>query len=141
MARRVRQSRRSKRDCWSGGQASALFGQERGAQLAGILGSIQQTFGGESLYPTIEEKAAHPLYFVIKDHPFSDGNKRIGSFLFILFLRANGGLTDATGAPKINDNALVALALLTAESLPQNKDLMIRLIMNLLAENTRSGGT
>jgi prophage maintenance system killer protein len=123
------------------GQASALFGQERGGQLAGILGSIEQSFGGESLYPSIEEKAAHLLYFVIKDHPFSDGNKRIGSFLFILFLRANGGLNDATGAPKINDNALVALALLTAESQAQNKDLMIRLIMNLLAENTRSGGT
>lgn len=122
------------------GEASALFGQERGAQLAGILGSIEQSFGGESLYPSIEEKAAHLLYFVIKDHPFSDGNKRIGSFLFILFLRANGYLHDATGAPRINDNALVALALLTAESLPQNKDLMIRLIMNLLAENTGSGG-
>jgi len=123
------------------GQASALFGQERGGQLAGILGSIEQSFDGESLYPSIEEKAAHLLYFVIKDHPFSDGNKRIGSFLFILFLRANGGLNDATGAPKINDNALVALALLTAESQAQNKDLMIRLIMNLLAENTRSRGT
>jgi len=123
------------------GQASALFGQERGGQLAGILGSIEQSFGGESLYPSIEEKAAHLLYFVIKDHPFSDGNKRIGSFLFILFLRANGYLHDATGAPRINDNALVALALLTAESLPQNKDLMIRLMMNLLAENTGSGGT
>jgi prophage maintenance system killer protein len=123
-----------------GGQASALFGQERGGQLAGILGSIEQSFGGQSLYPSIEEKAAHLLYFVIKDHPFSDGNKRIGSFLFILFLRANGYLNDATGAPRINDNALVALALLTAESQPQNKDLMIRLIVNLLAEDTGSGG-
>jgi prophage maintenance system killer protein len=122
------------------GQASALFGQERGEQLAGILGSIEQSFGGESLYPSVEEKAAHLLYFVIKDHPFSDGNKRIGSFLFILFLRANGYLNDATGAPRINDNALVALALLTAESQPQNKDLMIRLTMNLLAEDTGSGG-
>ncbi len=122
------------------GQASALFGQERGGQLAGIFGSIEQTFGGESLYPSIEEKAAHLLYFVIKDHPFSDGNKRIGSFLFILFLRANGYLNDATGALKINDTALVALALLTAESEPQNKDLMIRLVMNLLADNTRSDG-
>ena len=122
------------------GQASALFGQERGGQLAGILGSIEQSFDGESLYPSIEEKAAHLLYFVIKDHPFSDGNKRIGSFLFILFLRANGYLNDATGAPKINDNALVALALLTAESEPQNKDLMIGLIMNLLAERTTVGG-
>ena len=116
------------------GEASGLFGQERGDQLAGILGSIEQTFDGAPLYPSIEEKAAHLLYFVIKDHPFSDGNKRIGSFLFILFLRENGYLEDATGAPKINDNALVALALLTAESEPRNKELMIRLIMNLLTE-------
>lgn len=116
------------------GEASTLFGQERNDQLIGILGSIEQTFGGEPLYPSIEEKAAHLLYFVIKDHPFSDGNKRIGSFLFILFLRENGYLEDANGMPKINDNALVALALLTAESEPRNKDLMIRLIMNLLAE-------
>ena len=117
------------------GEATALFGQERGEQLAGLLGSIEQTFGGEPLYPSVEEKAAHVLYFVIKDHPFSDGNKRIGSFLFILFLRENDYLEDATGAPKINDNALVALALLIAESEPRNKDLMIRLIMNLIAGN------
>ena len=116
------------------GEASNLFGQERTEQLVGILGAIEQTFGGEPLYPSIEEKAAHLLYFVIKDHPFADGNKRIGSFLFILFLRENGYLEDANGVPKINDNALVALALLTAESEPRNKELMIRLIMNLLAE-------
>lgn len=116
------------------GEASNLFGQERTDQLVGILGAIEQTFGGELLYPSIEEKAAHLLYFVIKDHPFADGNKRIGSFLFILFLRENGYLEDAQGVPKINDNALVALALLTAESEPRNKDLMIRLIMNLLVE-------
>jgi len=114
-------------------EASNLFGQERTDQLIGILGSIEQTLGGEPLYPSIEEKAAHLLYFVIKDHPFADGNKRIGSFLFILFLRENGYLDDANGIPKINDNALVALALLTAESEPRNKDLMIRLIMNLLS--------
>ena len=116
------------------GEASNLFGQERTEQLVGILGAIEQTFGGDPLYPSIEEKAAHLLYFVIKDHPFADGNKRIGSFLFILFLRENGYLEDAAGVPKINDNALVALALLTAESEPRNKELMIRLIMNLLAE-------
>ncbi|MEO6665658.1 MAG: Fic family protein, partial [Nitrospiria bacterium] len=122
------------------GEATDLFGQERGQQLAGLLGSIEQTFGGEPLYPSIGEKAAHLLYFVIKDHPFSDGNKRIGSFLFILFLRENGYLQDAAGALKINDNALVALALLTAGSEPANKDLMIRLIMNLLAEGRSFGG-
>jgi len=116
------------------GEASNLFGQERTEQLIGILGAIEQTFGGDPLYPSIEEKAAHLLYFVIKDHPFADGNKRIGSFLFILFLRANDYLEDVNGVPKINDNALVALALLIAESEPRNKELMIRLIMNLLVE-------
>lgn len=118
------------------GEATPLFGQERNEQLAGILGSIEQTFGVQPLYQSIEEKAAHLLYFVIKDHPFADGNKRIGSFLFILFLRENGYLEDANGRTKINDNALVALALLIAESKPRNKDLMIRLVMNLLAEGS-----
>lgn len=116
------------------GEATPLFGQERNDQLAGILGAIEQTFDGQPLYASIEEKAAHLLYFVIKDHPFADGNKRIGSFLFILFLRENGHLEDASGQLKINDNALVALALLIAESEPRNKELMIRLVMNLLAE-------
>jgi len=110
-------------------EASDLFGQERSQHLQGILGNLDQTFGGQELYPTIEEKAAHLLYFVIKDHPFSDGNKRIGSFLFLIFLRENN-LLDQSG---INDNALVALALLIAESDPKQKDLMIRLVMNLLA--------
>lgn len=117
------------------GEATPLFGQERSEQLAGILGSIEQTFDGQPLYASIEEKAAHLLYFVIKDHPFADGNKRIGSFLFILFLRENNHLEDASGQLKINDNALVALALLIAESEPRNKELMIRLVMNLLAES------
>ncbi|MDI6688309.1 MAG: virulence protein RhuM/Fic/DOC family protein, partial [Desulfobacterales bacterium] len=67
-------------------EASEIFGQERGNALAGIIGAVRQTFGGEDLYPSVEEKAAHLLYFVIKDHPFTDGNKRIGSFLFLLFL-------------------------------------------------------
>ena len=110
-------------------EASDLFGQEREQQLKGILGNIEQTFGDKDLYPSVEEKAAHLLYFVIKDHPYSDGNKRIGSFLFLLFLRQNN-LLEQSG---INANALVALALLIAESDPKQKDLMIRLIMNLLA--------
>lgn len=118
------------------GEATPLFGQERNEQLAGILGSIEQTFDGQPLYASIEEKAAHLLYFVIKDHPFADGNKRIGSFLFILFLCENRHLEDATGQIKINDNALVALALLIAESEPRNKDLMIRLVMNLLVDGS-----
>lgn len=110
------------------GEASDLFGQEREGHLQGILGSINQTFDGEDLYPSVEEKAAHLLYFVIKDHPFSDGNKRIGSFLFLLFLRENGLLKRAG----INENGLVALALLIAESDPGQKELTIRLILNLL---------
>ena len=110
------------------GEASDLFGHEREQHLQGILGSINQTFGGQELYPTAEEKAAHLLYFVIKDHPFSDGNKRIGSFLFVLFLRENGLL----GQSGIDNNTLVALALLIAESEPRNKELLVRLVVNLM---------
>lgn len=109
------------------GEATELFGRERGDALQGILGSIEQTMFGEPLYKTREEKAAHLLYFVIKDHPFSDGNKRIGAFLFLLYLQQ-----ECVGM-SINPNALTALALLVAESAPTNKDLMIRLIVNLLA--------
>jgi prophage maintenance system killer protein len=118
-----------KNDLTDRGEATNLFGQERGRQLQGILGNLDQTFGGKDLYPSVEEKAAHLLYFVIKDHPFTDGNKRIGSFLFLLFLRQNN-LLEQSG---INANALVALALLIAESDPRQKELMIRLIMNLLS--------
>jgi prophage maintenance system killer protein len=110
------------------GEAGDLFGQERDHQLQGILGNIDQTFDGQELYPTSEEKAAHLLYFVIKDHPFSDGKKRISSLLFLLFLNENGLLEKAG----VNDIGLVALALLIAESDPRQKDLLIRLIMNLL---------
>ena len=123
-----------KKELIAKGEASPLFGQERRKALAGILGSIEQTFGGKNLYPGLEEKAAHLLYFVIKDHPFTDGNKRIGSFLFIIYLRENNCLEDSVGRVKLNDNALVALALLIAESDPKQKDLMIRLVMNLLSE-------
>jgi len=114
----------------SRGEATDLFGNERGQALAGIIGAVRQTFGGHDLYPSIEEKAAHLLYFVIKDHPFSDGNKRIGAFLFLLFLRENGLLDRAGG---FDNRALVSLALLTAASDPNQKDLLIRLIVNLLS--------
>jgi|GEM_PF-75757 len=113
------------------GEAGDLFGQERDHQLQGILGNISQTFDGKELYPSAEEKAASLLYFVIKDHPFSDGNKRIGSFLFLLFLEENGLLEKAG----MNANGLVALALLIAESDPRQKDLLVRLVLNLLHEN------
>jgi hypothetical protein len=112
------------------GEATDIFGQERGEALAGIIGAVQQSFGGEDLYPTVEEKGAHLLYFVIKDHPFTDGNKRIGSFLFLFFLAGNRSahrqLPDSRG--------LVALTLLTASSAPEQKDLLIRLIVNLLMD-------
>lgn len=117
-----------KQELMAKGEASDLFGQERDKHLQGILGNISQTFGGEELYPSVEEKAAHLLYFVIKDHPFADGNKRIGSFLFLLFLQENSALE----ASRINENGLVALALLIAESDSRQKELMVRLVLNLL---------
>ena len=113
-------------------EAGNLFSQERGQAFEGILGNLYQAFGGKDLYPSLEEKAAHLLYFTIKDHPFSDGNKRIGSFLFILFLARNNYLLNRKGERKINDNALVALALLIAESDPREKETMVALIANLL---------
>ena len=114
------------------GEAGSLFGQERGDALAGILGAIEQTFGGEPLYPSVQARAAHLLYFVIKDHPFGDGNKRIGTLLFLDYLRRNGLLLRADGEPRLADNAMVALALLVAESEAAQKDLMIRLVLSLL---------
>lgn len=113
-------------------EASALFGAEREDGLSSILGNLEQTFGGDPLYPSVESRAAHLLYFVIKDHPFSDGNKRIGSFLFLLYLDKSGRLMRADGRRRFDDTALVALALLIAESDPSQKDLMIRLVMSLL---------
>ncbi len=111
-------------------EASEIFGQERGNALSGIIGAVQQTFGGKDFYPSVEEKAAHLLYFVIKDHPFTDGNKRIGSFLFLLFLKKN----DLLDQKSFSNRALVALALLTAASEPGQKELMVRLIVNLISE-------
>lgn len=126
-----------RQDLASRGQAGALFGQERGKALAGILGAIEQTFGGEPLYPSAQVRAAHILYFVIKDHPFSDGNKRIGTLLFLEYLRRNGLLLRPDGSPRLADNAMVALALLIAESDSGHKDLMIRLVLNLLGDEPR----
>lgn len=113
-------------------EASDLFGQEYGDKFKGMLGNIRQTFGGKELYPSLEEKAAHLLYFVIKDHPFADGNKRIGSFLFVYFLDKNNYLHKDSGEKKINDNALITLSLLIAVSDPKEKDKMIKIITNLL---------
>jgi len=116
------------------GEATALFGQDNRQALAGILGAIKQTFDSQPLYPTAQLRAAHLLYFVIKDHPFADGNKRIGTLLFLEFLRRNQLLLLADGQPRIADNGMAALALLIAESAPQQKDLMIRLVIALLED-------
>lgn len=116
------------------GEASDLFGREHGDQLAAVLGNIEQTFDVKPLYPTAQERAAHLLYFLIKDHPFTDGNKRIGTLLFLDYLRRNGLLRRTDGTARLADNAMVALALLVAESEPAQKELMIRLILNLLED-------
>ncbi|MDP3847098.1 MAG: virulence protein RhuM/Fic/DOC family protein [Pseudomonas sp.] len=121
-----------KSDLLAKGEASALFGNPKDDSFAGILGNIVQSFDGQLLYPSIEEQAAHLLYFVIKNHPFTDGNKRIGAFLFIWFLQRNQYHLKNDGELKINDNALAAIALLVAQSDPAQKQLMIHLIMNLI---------
>jgi|ERR1035437_1251621 death-on-curing family protein len=113
-------------------EASGLFGNQKDKSFTGILKGIIQTFDGNYLYPSIEEQAANLLYFVIKNHPFTDGNKRIGAFLFMWFLEKNKHRFKKNGEVKINDNGLVALALLVAQSDPAEKDLMIQLIINLI---------
>ena len=111
------------------GEATPLFGQQRDTHLQAILETIHQTFAEVFLYPSCEERAAHLLYFVIKDHPFVDGNKRIGSFLFLLYLQSQNA-----SLKQIDDLTLVALALLIAESDPKDKDLMVKLTMNLITK-------
>ncbi|MFZ0168118.1 MAG: RhuM family protein [Candidatus Dormiibacterota bacterium] len=117
------------------GENPGLFGQEHDDTLASILLNIEQTWEDQPLYPTLESRAAHLLYFVIKDHPLSDGNKRAGSLLFLDYLRRNSALMGSNGQPRFSDTALVALALLVAESEASHKELVIRLILNLLAED------
>lgn len=114
------------------GEASELFGKEKADEFKGSLLSIYQTYGGDELLPSIEQKASNLLYYIIKGHPFNDGNKRIGAYLFILFLSKNKALYKSNGELKINDNALASLALLVATSKPEQKDIIIKLIMNIL---------
>ncbi len=111
---------------------SPLVGQEKDKSFKGSIAAIYQTFKGEDVYPTVEERAAHLLYFVTKNHSFVDGNKRIAAALFICFLQRNGILLRNDGTPRIDENALVALTLMTAASKPQDKDAMIKVILNLL---------
>lgn len=113
---------------------SALFGRQKDEGLQSALGAVMQTFGGRDLYPSLEEKAAHLLYFLIKNHAFVDGNKRIGAALFLWFLEKNGALRDRTGERRISDAALVAVTLLIAESKPAEKEIIVRIVTHLLCE-------
>jgi prophage maintenance system killer protein len=113
---------------------SDVFGVEKDQGLESALGAIVQTFGGTELYPGLEEKAAHLLYFLVKNHAFVDGNKRIAAALFLWYLERNGALLKEDGTPRISDGALVALTLMIAESRPQEKDVLVRIVMHLLAD-------
>lgn len=121
-----------KKALMSKGEASELFGQVRGEGLASAIATIEQGFGDEFFYPNVASRAAHLLYFVIKNHPLADGNKRTGSFLFLWYLRLNQHLLAKPVEQLINDNTLVALALLVAESQAKQKELIIRLIEHFI---------
>lgn len=114
------------------GEATELFGHLRNEGLASAIATIEQGFGDEIFYPNIASRAAHLLYFVIKNHPLADGNKRCGSFLFLWYLQINEHLLAKPVEQLINDNTLVALALLVAESKPEQKQLIIRLIEHFI---------
>jgi prophage maintenance system killer protein len=116
------------------GEATELFANEKADELQGIVANLYQTFGGVELYPSIEDKASHLLYFIIKDHPFNDGNKRSASFMFVYFLDKCEYLYKENGEKKINDNALTALTLLVASSNPNEKDILVKLIKHLIFE-------
>lgn len=113
------------------GAESDLFGREKNDSFRGSIGNIYQSYAGQELYPTLEEKAAHLLYFVTKNHIFLDGNKRIAATMFLYFLDKNGVLF-AGGEKLIDDHTLVALTIMIAESKPEEKDMMITVIMNCL---------
>jgi prophage maintenance system killer protein len=117
--------------------ASGLFGREKDDGLAGSLGAVMQSFAGREMYPSLEEKAAHLLYFLVKNHHFVDGNKRIAAALFLWFLEKNRALYRDDGGKRIADNALVAMTLLIAESRPEEKDVLCRVVVNLI--NRRNG--
>jgi hypothetical protein len=126
-----------KQDLIARGEATELFAKPRGDGLSALLGNLNQSVFGEAAYPTIESKAAHLLYFVVKNHPFADGNKRSGAFLFVDFLHRNQRLYNTQGHPCINDTGLAVLTLLVAESKPDQKAILIRLIMNMLAQERK----
>jgi prophage maintenance system killer protein len=113
-----------------------LLGNEREDKLQAVVGVIYQSFAGQDLYPTVEEKAANLLYLTVKDHPLSDGNKRSAAALFITFLEKNGMLNDAAGNPRITSNALATLTLMVSMSDPKEKDIMIALLTHMIDQNT-----
>jgi prophage maintenance system killer protein len=113
---------------------SDLFGAERGGAFKSTLGAIYQTFGGKDLYPTAEEKAANLLYLTVKNHAFSDGNKRIAAALFVYFLDKNSILKNKSGNLRVDNNTLAATTLMIALSKPKEKEIMCALVMNMLAE-------
>ena len=117
------------------GEFDGLFGIEKDQGFKSALGTIYQTFDGKELYPSAEEKAANLLYFIVKNHAFSDGNKRIAAATFIYFLNANRILYREDGSKRLADNALVALTLLIAESKPEEKDTIVKVIVNLINRN------
>jgi prophage maintenance system killer protein len=117
--------------------ASDVFGLEKDGSLKGSLANIMQTFDGKELYPSLEEKAAHLLYFLVKNHSFVDGNKRIAAALFLWFLEKNNALYGADGSKRIADNALVAMTLLIAESRPEEKDILASVVINLINRRNR----
>ncbi len=114
---------------------SDLFGREKDDSFQSSIGAVYQTFDGKDLYPSVEEKAANLLYFITKNHSFTDGNKRIAAFIFLYFLDKNGILYTESGQKRIADNALVALTLMIAVSKPEEKDTMIKVIVNLINKN------
>ena len=114
---------------------SSLFGNEKDDSFKSCIGQIYQTFDGEELYPSVEEKAAMLLYLVTKNHSFSDGNKRIAATLFLWFLNNNGILYRADGSKRLSDNTLVALTLMIAESRTEEKDVMVKVVANLINQN------
>lgn len=114
---------------------STLFGNEKDDSFKSSIGQIYQTFGGMDLYPSVEEKAAMLLYLVTKNHSFSDGNKRIAATLFLWFLNGNGILYNEDGTKRIADNTLVALTLMIAESRTEEKDTMVKVVVNLINKN------
>jgi prophage maintenance system killer protein len=114
-------------------RAGALFGQERDGGLRSSLAAVHQTAGGREVYPSLAGKAAHLLYFLIKNHPFVDGNKRIGAALLLWFLEKNGGLYQADGSRCVADTALVAMTLLVAESRPADRDALVQVLVHLIS--------